>query len=48
MKIVKKKHENCHFSAVKNRFMLHGRVFVITYRNKAVGSKTDTNPETVF
>ena len=30
MKIVKKKsNENCHFTAVKNRCILHGRVFVM-------------------
>ena len=31
MKSQKKKNENCHYTPVKNRCMLHGRVFVMLF-----------------
>ena len=41
MKIVQKKStENCHFTAVKNRCILHGRVFVMTSPNSYPDSST--------
>ena len=41
MKIVKKKStENCHFTAVKNRCILHGCVFVMFCRYVLVRSQS--------
>ena len=40
MKIVKKSTENCHhFTAVENRCILHGRVFVMCIMSRTISMK---------